>query len=909
MSDDRSDAGGDEPSPMLPIERRDVLKLTGAGAVGSAAAIPTVTAESGSTSNSYNVDIRQIARPEFPTVTAYTSVRDSNGDPVTGLSTGDFSVSEDGVTQTITSFDAPASASTSEVSVSLVLDRSGSMAGSKLADAKAAAKDFVDQFNADDEGQIIAFNSSVGFKERWTKQVGELKSAIDDLSASGGTKLWGATQTGVGEAEPRVGRSAVVVLTDGKDRTLATVDDAIGAAQSANVPVYTIGLGSDVNGTDLQRLADETGGVYYFAPSSSDLTTIYNRISQSIADEYEITYETTNTATDGTVRDVSVAASSGGNSGSDTGTYEAPCAPLPTASFSMSPSTPVIGQSASFDGSASSANGGDLVAYLWDFDNNGVTDATGEQATHTYTDPGSYEARLTVEKTCGARDVEVMSFDVSEGDFSLSITSVNDPITAGETLEVDATVTNISTEKQTSAVFLDDIFGNRITPAATVDLDPGESTDVTLEWNTEPGDAGTGDVMLSIGNVTSTATVEVEQAGGFVQAKSEKRDLVAEIGDLSANLDEQSEVDAVLSDLTASVDGGSIPETDAEGAVERLSFGESATKRALQVSGPAATPNDVSEMDLTKRMVQIPVDIGTSLILSKLALKKRLASKLNVIDPSNFDNLDSDEVDKLLELIGGIDFSGLAKEVAGLMLPDEEVNAVINKCTEIAEDILDQIDEGILQTGEDIKGAIEDSYSGFLEEVAARTLRPLLENGRETPMEFLDIAGLDDDLSRLNAAVAPTEVQAGLDGSLSGAEDGMKQGNNNIDEHAENTKSWMDDIDAAADYFTLLGHIPTVLDWLGNLGDQSESQGVESQVVTIGAVISAVLTIETTLSTIGTVVQGSGAVVGLYGLWELRQKHGGTIDTVIAGDPDPGLLAVDESNRAFRQEYRGESDV
>jgi VWFA-related protein len=492
------------------IERRDVLKATGAGALVSGPTIVgTAAAQSGGT---LNVDVRQIDRPDFPDVQVFASVRDSNGNPLTGLTARNFTVQEDGVNQSIKSFTAPeGGGSKSDVSVSLVIDHSGSMSGTKLSKAKTAAKNFVDQFRDDDQGQVISFGSSITFNERWTKSVSALKSAITSISSAGSTHLWEATKTGVDQAAGRVGRSAVIALTDGKDRTSKTADYVIQAAKESNVPVYTIALGGDPNESALKRVANETGGTYHKAPSPSDLIGIYDRISQSIADEYEITYETTNTATNGTIRDVTVSASYGGDSGYDTGIYEAPCAPLPTAAFSMSPSTPVIDQETAFDASASSANGGQLVAYDWDFDNNGVTDASGETATHTYTSPGTYEARLTVEKTCGARDVEVKEFDVSKGNFELAITSVNDPITAGETLEVTASVTNISGEDQTNSVLLKDFDGNTVDGNA-VQLYPDETTEKTLEWDTESGDKGTGEIIVSVGNVSATETVTIEES-------------------------------------------------------------------------------------------------------------------------------------------------------------------------------------------------------------------------------------------------------------------------------------------------------------------------------------------------------------------------------------------------------------
>jgi glucose/arabinose dehydrogenase/PKD repeat protein/type 1 glutamine amidotransferase len=61
--------------------------------------------------------------------------------------------------------------------------------------------------------------------------------------------------------------------------------------------------------------------------------------------------------------------------------------------------TPDSGQApleVTFDGSRSSDPEDEELSYAWDFDADGTTDATGVTATHTYTEEGVFDARLTV---------------------------------------------------------------------------------------------------------------------------------------------------------------------------------------------------------------------------------------------------------------------------------------------------------------------------------------------------------------------------------------------------------------------------------------------------------------------------------------------------------------------------------
>jgi PKD repeat protein len=60
----------------------------------------------------------------------------------------------------------------------------------------------------------------------------------------------------------------------------------------------------------------------------------------------------------------------------------------------------------SFSGERSSDPDGDPITYAWDFENDGTVDATGPTATHTYTTPGAYTAKLTVDDGTGRTGFE-----------------------------------------------------------------------------------------------------------------------------------------------------------------------------------------------------------------------------------------------------------------------------------------------------------------------------------------------------------------------------------------------------------------------------------------------------------------------------------------------------------------------
>ncbi len=77
----------------------------------------------------------------------------------------------------------------------------------------------------------------------------------------------------------------------------------------------------------------------------------------------------------------------------------------PTASFTVSPSTPTVGYDVWFDGNSSGDADGTIAGYAWDFDGDGTTDATGETTTHNFSTTGDHDVTLEVTDDAGATDV------------------------------------------------------------------------------------------------------------------------------------------------------------------------------------------------------------------------------------------------------------------------------------------------------------------------------------------------------------------------------------------------------------------------------------------------------------------------------------------------------------------------
>ncbi|MFH1424391.1 MAG: VWA domain-containing protein [archaeon] len=194
------------------------------------------------------------------------------------------------------------------LSVALVLDSSSSMAEtdfppSRIGAAKHAAKEFVNLMGGTDEGSIISFRDSAAIRADLTRDKTKLLESIDGISADGTTAIETGMEQAVEVLSGVDGETAVLLLSDGCNCIRSSMfSDCkpgepykyLNELKSNKIKVFTIGLGAqgdDFCDDVLIRIAEETGGKYYYAPSSADLEEIFTMLSM---ESKGIEIETTN---------------------------------------------------------------------------------------------------------------------------------------------------------------------------------------------------------------------------------------------------------------------------------------------------------------------------------------------------------------------------------------------------------------------------------------------------------------------------------------------------------------------------------------------------------------------------------------------------------------------------------------
>lgn len=175
--------------------------------------------------------------------------------------------------------------------LTLVLDRSGSMRGKKLAQAKEAALQVLAGLNEGESFNVIAYNDAVDAMSPRPIAMSDDTSAvaesfINSLKANGGTNLHAALSESLRPAPRKDVLPIVLFLTDGLPTVGETSERAIRDLARKGNPhdrrIFSFGVGVDVNTPLLDGIADATRGFATFVLPEEDVEVKVSRVFKGL---------------------------------------------------------------------------------------------------------------------------------------------------------------------------------------------------------------------------------------------------------------------------------------------------------------------------------------------------------------------------------------------------------------------------------------------------------------------------------------------------------------------------------------------------------------------------------------------------------------------------------------------------
>jgi VWFA-related protein len=240
--------------------------------------------------------------PQQPTFTARVDgvrvdvmVVDGTRKPFRGLTPDDFEIRDNGVPQKVDVI----SFGEVPLSVTLAFDLSHSVAGERLRQLTHGLRGLADALEARDESAFLTFDRAVSLRCPMSTDVACIGTALEDVIPDGQTALVDGAFSGIVVGESEVGRSLLMVFSDGIDTaSYMTPALVLDAARQSDVVAYAVTTGES-RPKFIDDLAEVTGGRVLEAKTDADLSPAFRAVPDEFHYRYLVTYTPTGVPRDG----------------------------------------------------------------------------------------------------------------------------------------------------------------------------------------------------------------------------------------------------------------------------------------------------------------------------------------------------------------------------------------------------------------------------------------------------------------------------------------------------------------------------------------------------------------------------------------------------------------------------------
>jgi Ca-activated chloride channel family protein len=228
--------------------------------------------------------------------------------PVAGLTSDNFVVTDNGVPQALDSV----SLDNVPLSLMLVLDTSGSLAGERLTHLIDALNGLVKSLRAEDAATLMTFSEPIRLAVKTTRDRAPLIAALAGLTADGSTSVNDAIFLALQlrPADASESRPVLLLFSDGRDTSSwLGSQHVIEATRRSGMLVHVVELVADewmgARGTEVRpssflgTLADTGGGRRWFAKSSRDLRELFGKALNELRARYLLTYSPSGVSREG----------------------------------------------------------------------------------------------------------------------------------------------------------------------------------------------------------------------------------------------------------------------------------------------------------------------------------------------------------------------------------------------------------------------------------------------------------------------------------------------------------------------------------------------------------------------------------------------------------------------------------